>query len=196
MATHRHTRPDAKLAHLPAEIRDDLFAKLTEPQDDRAAVDFPHGRPWTLAEAQEWLAAKHGVTCVLTTISEFRSREATLRDLRRANDEVAELQQEWVTSGMMSAEDAMEAANLIFIHKATREGDVKGYKAVCDIMLRNAARNRDLAKMRAADKTKIEAGLEALFDEIKGNAKAEAIFAQLREAVEVAAEPEREGART
>lgn len=195
MAQHKQTRPDAKLAHLPAEIREDLYLRLTEPQDDRIGGDYPHGRPWTLDEARDWLLRTHRVACSLSTISDFRSREANFRALREANDAVRSLQTEWIEGGMLSAEDAMEAANLIFIDQATKAGDVKSYKAICDIMLRNSAARRDLAKLRAADKTKIEAGLDALFAEIKGNARAEALFAELRDAVAVAAEPEREAKR-
>jgi len=38
-------------------------------------------------------------------------------------------------------------------------------------------------KFKASIRTKLEAGLDALFEEIKGNTRAETIFAQLREAV-------------
>lgn len=147
MATHRHTRPDAKLAHLPAEIRDALFAKLTEPQDDRVASDYPHGRPWTLDEARDWLLRTHGVACSLTTISDFRSRENLRRELARTDDEVKELQEWLLAQGAgLDARTVMEIGNLVFINRATRDGDIASYKAICQLILKKEENQIDREK--------------------------------------------------
>jgi hypothetical protein len=54
------------------------------------------------------------------------------------------------------------------------------------LILKADAQDQSREKIKAASKSKIEDGLEALLAEIKGNKKAEAIFAQLQEVVKSA----------
>lgn len=183
-------RSDAKLKNLPEAVRDELYAKLSEPQDDRVCAEYPLGRPWTLDEGRDWLLRTHQVQAGLTAISDWRTWERVRRDIRQTDAEVSELEA-WLMNrlpGMTTAE-VMDVGNLLFIHRATKDGDFKTFKGAADLILRRDAATRDLEKLRAADKSRIDAGLDALFQEIQGNAKAEALFKELKAAVEEAAKP-------
>lgn len=64
--------------------------------------------------------------------------------------------------------------------------DPKTSEKFIKLILKADKQDQDREKLKAASKSKIEEGLEALLAEIKGNKKAEAIFAQLQEVVKAA----------
>lgn len=141
-------RADAKLKNLPEEIRADLYARVTEPQDDRICEEHPLGRPWTLDEARDWLLRTHEVSAGMTALSEWRAWEKMRRELQRTESEVRELQDYLAANAEgLSAEDVMEIGNLMFINRSTRDGDAKTYKAIADIILRRGALAIDRRKI-------------------------------------------------
>jgi hypothetical protein len=63
------------------------------------------------------------------------------------------------------------------------DGDPKTFFLMAKIGLQREQQSLDREKLNAATKGKIEAGLDALGEEIKGNPRAEKLFAELKEVV-------------
>ena len=77
----------------------------------------------------------------------------------------------------------MRLGQIVFTAEAVEDGDAKAFVALRRLTIAEKARELDRAKLDATLKTKLELGLDALFEEIKGNAKAEELFNELRATV-------------
>lgn len=124
--------------------------------------------------------------------AEFNGYEATARAMASLEAQKA---------GGMSLEKMEEATDRYFVMIAAQKKDADLYKELrflriadqsaktrarqkdAEMEQRRASLNLEVEKFKATIRTKLETGLDALFSEIKGNAKAEALFAQLREVV-------------
>lgn len=173
----RKKRADAKLS--PEALGLEKFAALVE--------GLCCG--WTYTQAADFLLVECGETVSGSAWTEFHAQY------------VAPVMNERMEFALMGAR-AMEAQAKdagIFDDATILEIRRRGYQMLRDpsadpeetrkwmetyIKMMVAMREREKAQQAA--KSKIEAGLEALFEEIKGNRKAEALFAQLKQEVKAA----------
>lgn len=83
----------------------------------------------------------------------------------------------------ITEEDLDGLAAKIFKTEMLTENNASGYLAMANFQMRKERFQFEREKFSQSSKGQIEKGLDALFEEIKGNKKAEALFVQLREAV-------------
>lgn len=173
----RKRRSDAKLS--PEKLGMEKFAALVEGLCCA----------WTYDQAAEWLRVECGETVSGSAWTDFHARY------------VAPVLNDRMEFAMMGAR-AMEAQAKeagVFDDATILEIRRRGYQMLRDpaadpeetrkwmetyIKMMVAMREREKAQQMA--KSKIEAGLEALFEEIKGNRKAEAAFKIIQEEVKAA----------
>jgi hypothetical protein len=173
----RKTRKDAKLS--AETLGAERFAELKQ--------GMVGG--WGYELAQAWLEENFGWGVALSTWSEFHKREIA---------PILKAQVQFAAMGALSIEnlaresEAFDEANLLELRRRANQmlrdpnADPKETRAWLETYVRAMATQKERDKLKAATKTDIEKGLEALFAEIKGNKKAEAIFAQLQEVVKAA----------
>jgi hypothetical protein len=170
-------RKDAKLS--PEKLGMEKFAELVEGLCG----------PWGYLEAAEWLKAECGETLSQSGWSGFHQRYVA---------PVLKERMEFAMMGARAMETQAKEAG-VFDDATILEIRRKGYQMLRDpsadpeetrkwmetyIKMMVAMREREKAQQMA--KSKIEAGLEALYQEIKGNRKAEAAFKIIQEEVKAA----------
>jgi hypothetical protein len=162
--------------------------------EDRAAEVGEFVRTHTLAKAVAWLASQ-GVKTRVTALSDWY-RTWSLQQQLRAAELRADRFKHWLAESFpkLSQRELDRRANVVFQTEAMEAGDARTYLAF------NAARHKskmDKARLEqreraitqhreqwfAAQKSKIEAGLDALYLEVKDNAEARELFQKFKTVV-------------
>lgn len=156
-------RSDSKLKTLPEDVQRELANML---------------RTQPIKAARAWLRKEHGVTCASSAFTGFRQwwdmRERFQRDESRVEAILDRLSREQPD---LSKRKLFDIGQTLFAGLAIeREDNLEWYR------VQRTELNRD--KFDSASQAKIEAGLKALYEEIKGNAAAEAAFANLEAAIQ------------
>lgn len=175
MKNPKKPRADSKLKNLPENIQEGFWL-LLHPSDAETPA-------YTLEDLGGEIFDKHQISVGLSTLSEWRSWYALKRRMEQAAERADQARLELAKSGEFTPEDIERVAQTVFTAETLQAGDVEAYVKLAKLNLARTKQMLDRDKLTAASKGQIEKGLDALFEEIKGNKKAEALFAQLREAV-------------
>lgn len=167
---------------------DSILGTLTP---DRQAEIAEHLRTHTLAESKAWLAAD-GIRISINSLSEWLSSYRAKQVFARAESSATEFR-DWMASDFpdLSEAELDRRAAIWFQSEAMKGGDAETYLAFATARhkaemdkLKLEQRERGMAQERekwlAAQKTKIEAGLDALYQEIKSNAEARDLFQRFK----------------
>ena len=176
-------RSDSKLKNLPQEEQEALWELRTTPQVP-LDVEEPEGamRPFTQRELQVEIPLRHGFTVSAGSLSEWESWFQLKQDFAHSVRRAEEAKLQYLAANPDATPEALMAVGqMIFTNKSMQEGDVAAFVKLSTLMERRKAREFDEKKFQSSLKSKLEAGLDALFEEIKGNAKAEHIFAELKD---------------
>lgn len=179
MSTHRKIRGDSILGTLPEERQAEIAAYAQE---------------HTLKETAAWLKAD-GITVSPAALSLWLSswslrQRFTLADAdtvefirllkeRNPNLPESELQQFGAEYFQMQAMKMGDAKTFLKFATARTKAEMEKAK----LAQKDRALEFDQTKFAASLKTKIEHGLDALFEEIKGNAEARALFEKFKAVV-------------
>lgn len=174
-AWDRPPRKEAKIKNLPKEDQETLWLLMHPADKDTPA--------YTYDQALAYLQEEHDVSCSLSTLWDWRDWYGVKQRMERAAQRAEQAKLELAKDPSLTAEDLERIAQVIFTNEALQKGDAKVYVQLAKLNLARKRQMLDRDKLSVASKSKIEAGLDALFAEIKGNKKAEAIFAQLKEVV-------------
>lgn len=178
-------RADAKLKTLPEEIQAEMWRMVTTPVDAEGMPCAPaDGSAMTAVEVLAWLADTHGVESSTGAFSEWRRWYPLQRRISSASSTAEQAMEERKRlDPSISPDELMAFGQLVFSMEALNERDAKSFARFADIAERRAARLQEAEKFKASQKSKIEAGLDALAETIKGNKAAEKIYRELRKAV-------------
>lgn len=112
------------------------------------------------------------------------SMEAKLAKRRDAAASAKQLREETAASGVEFGEMALQRIEEIAFDVAMAEApDIKALNELARTIIAGKSLDFDRQKFAASLKTKIETGLDALFNEIKGNKEAEELFEKFRASV-------------
>lgn len=178
-------RSDAKLKTLPEEIQAEMWRMRTTPVDAEGRPCAPKdGSAMSQADVLAWLEDTHGVSSSAGAFSEWERWYPVQRNFNDANA-TAEQSMEALRSinPDLSPAKIMEHGQLVFSMLAMKQEDAKTFARFADIFERRESRIQDARKFDAAQKSKIEAGLDALGAFIKGNKAAEKAYADLRRVI-------------
>jgi hypothetical protein len=168
-------RSDAKLKNLPEADQETLWVMLhpTEVGQD----------PRSLEEVLVHIEADHGFSVSLSTLSEWRSWYALQRRMNHAAERAQQARLELAKDPNISPDDIERIAQTVFTAETLEAGNVKGYVALAKLQLARNKQQIERDKLSASIKSKLEAGLDALMEEIQGNPRAMAKFNELKEVV-------------
>lgn len=169
MSTDRETRADAKLKNLPRQIRDELW-RMRNPEDDGEKVRY--------VDILMWLKSK-GIESSLGALTPYYAWEKAERRIERAHDRANQARENLAKDPNATAADVARVGQIVFTSEVVESGNVKAFVALERLRM-------EREKMEEATKSKIEAGLDALFEQIQGNPQALVIYQQLREVVKAA----------
>ena len=139
------------------------------------------------SEIVEWLTTE-GIDTAGPRLSEFWKKHC--KPIKDEADQLAAVKAEGIIDG--AGRTDWNAATMELVKQVSFEmmsgqrTDPKTAEKFIKLILKADKQDQDREKLKAASKSKIEEGLDALFAEIKGNKKAEIIFAQLQEVVKAA----------
>lgn len=175
MSTDRKERKDCNLSR--SKLGEEVFLEL------RTRLLRGDGH----AEIVEWLD-EEGVQTKGSRLSEFWKKHC--KPIKEEEQQLAAVKAEGIIedSGRTDWNTAtMELVKQVsFEMMSGQRTDPKTAEKFIKLILKADKQDQDREKLKAAAKSKIEEGLDALLAEIKGNKKAEAIFAQLQEVVKAA----------
>jgi len=175
-------RADSKLKNLPKVDQEHLWELLSQPQVAMSDEPGAPMRPFTLQELQTEVPLLHGFTVALSTLSEWRSWYALRLRTQSAMARADQAKLEWLKENPdATPEDLGRLGQMVFTAESIEDGNIKGFVALMRERNRQRAIELDHEKFRAGLKSDLEKGLDALFEEIKGNEKAEEIFRDLKE---------------
>lgn len=182
-------RSDAKLKNLPRETLDELW-DLKFPADpaqkalglveicgvlrDQYGIEIGKS---ALAECYQWLEVQRRMWARESLIDQVK--EIIARDASLSPEQVRKAGQR-----LFMADGILERDVTKFATAASLEGD--DYRAAQkdrEIELRKEANAIARDRLTAATRSKIDAGLDALYEEIQGNPKAVELFRQIKEIV-------------
>lgn len=169
----RKPRPDAKLHHLSLEQQRELAEWLLGGMSYQAARDQV-AKEFDLETSTGALHDFYHAFCVPELLRRRREAVTTAEDIAR---DVAESPGRWDEA----ATDALKQR--VFELMLVPSSSPKDVKQLFDLVLRAQKQEIERDKLTAATKDKITAGLDALYEEIKGNEAAVEIFNQLKEVV-------------
>ena len=166
--------------------------------EDRAAVIADYARTHTLRRTVVWLA-KDGLKTSRSALGKWLARWK-LRQRFRAAESNANEYRDWLAKSFprLSQRELDRRAGLIFQLEAVESGDARTYLAFATsrhrakmdkarLDQRERAMTHDREKWLAAQRTKIEAGLDALYLEVKDNAQARELFQKFKAVATTAA---------
>jgi len=174
MSQDKEIRSDAKLKNLSAEALEDLW-RFRNPEEG--------GEKLTLEAIAVEIPLRWGFTVSLSTLSEFYSWLRLKRRMDSAAERAQQARLELAKDPSITPEDLERVAQTVFTAESIEAGNIKGYVSLAKLRLQAEKHELERAKLEAADKSKIEAGLDALFAEIQGNPRALKLFAELKEVV-------------
>jgi len=171
----RKPNSNAKLRNLP-------------PEQKTALTDWLVDEGISYAEAKDRLKEEFGISTSTGALSNFWDKECFTLKFRRARTVAEEL-----VGVMRESDDSFDEATLKAIGQrafnlaVAQDADVDDLAALTKIMgdsarlkLAQKKLELDINKWRSAVKSKVEIGLDALQDEIKGNPEALALFDQMK----------------
>lgn len=164
-------RSDSKLDSLPEsrvlELRDGLLAG------------------WSHEECKSWLASECMVTCSGSALTNFYKRHCL--PLLRESRQLAAMKAEAIVNEAGRTDWNTATMELVkqvsFEMLSGQRSDPKVAEKFVKLILKEDAQSQSRSKAQDLAKSKVEAGLEAMFAEIKGNKAAEAAFRSLQEAI-------------
>lgn len=172
----KQPRADAKLKNLPEEAQEALW-RLRHPSEGEDR------KPLTMEELQCEVPLRYGFTVSLGSLSEWHNWYALKQEMNNAQARAEQLRAQMAQSGSFTAEQIERAGQVYFMSQAVGASDPKTFFLMAKIGQNREQLSLDRDKLTSATKGKIEAGLDALGAEIKGNPRAEKLFAELREVV-------------
>lgn len=178
MAKPKKVRADAKLKGLSQEEQDRLWQFLQTP-----ITEGEERRKPTLEEAQVQVPLMFGFTVSVGTLSEWCAWYSLNQRMESAAARAEQTRLKLIQETDLTPEDIERVAQTVFTAETLQGGDVDGYVKLAKLRLAAGKQAIERERISAASKTKIEAGLEALYAEIQGNPKALELFNQLREVV-------------
>ncbi len=178
MRAPKKPRADAKLKNLSPEEQEQLWQYLNTP-----LVEGGERRMPTLEEAQVQVPLMFGFTVSIGSLSEWRAWHALNLRMANATERAGQTRLELLRNSDLTPEDIERVAQTVFAAETLQKGDVEGYVRLAKLRLAAGKQAIEREKITAAAKTKIEAGLDALFAEIQGNPKALKLFKELKEVV-------------
>ena len=159
--------------------------------EDRAAEVADYARAHTLNQTVGWLA-RNGLKTSHTALGRWLKRWS-LQQRFMAAESSANRFRDWLAKSFpkLSQKELDRRAGLMFQFEAVESGDAKTYlsfvtarhKSKMDratLDQRERAMTQDREKWLAAQKSKIEAGLDALFREVKDNTEARELFQKFK----------------
>ena len=143
---------------------------------------------WSHDECKNWLALECGVTCSASALTGFYKRHCL--PIIRESRQLAAVKAEAIVADAGRTDWNNATLELVkqvsFEMMNGQKVEAKVAEKFIKLILKADAQDAAREKFKAATKTKIEEGLDALFAEIKGNKKAETLFKQLQEVVKKA----------
>jgi hypothetical protein len=175
MAKEANFRTDSTLGNLPKERQQEIAEYLEAvKKGDRFAM------------TRAWLAddgLKVGRTALWDWYQAFALRRRfTLRSSLAGQMEELLAQDQ----PGMSAERVREFGQKVFMSEAIQDQDVKSWFLLNRLELGREQLEHEREKFKEGIRTKLETGLAALFEEIKDNPKAVALFEQMKQEVRAA----------
>lgn len=157
----RKTHANAKVKMLPDEAQEELYL-LLHPTDTTVP-------PYTLEAAMVHLLDEHGVSCSLSTFSEWHSWYQLKKRLENAQARADQAKLEWLRKNPDASPDELEKlGQMVFTAESIEGGNIKGFVALMRERSRRKALDIDAAKLailqRKADRLD---ELEAKAKEIK-----------------------------
>jgi hypothetical protein len=182
-------RADAVLKNLPREALDELWELKNPPDEETKAM--------TLTAISAYLPERFKVELGKTALGEFYQWLALQRRMWARESMVDQVKEILAKDKSLSVEQVKAAGQRLFMADGILEKDVNVFAVAAnlegadyrakqkdlELALRKESNELAREKLTAATRSKIEAGLDALYQEIKGNAPAEKIFKQLQEVV-------------
>lgn len=171
------TRADAKLRDLPKA--DLLFLwSCRNPAPGEKRITF--------ARIRAEILPRYGTTMSGSTLSDFYAWLKVWKRWEDAKEFAAQARMELAKDPLVSDEELDKFSDRVMKTEVAVNKDVKGYVAIRKLGLaeKREAFNRD--KLTAATKTDVEKGLDALAEEIQGNAPAMVLYQKLREVLKKA----------
>lgn len=181
---------NSTLKNLPWEILDELW-DLKYPEDMEQ-------KPMTLREIVAILPERYGRTLNKSQLGEFYQWLEVKRNMRTRDNLARQFMEDLAEKRPdLSPGEIRKRGQALFMAKGIVEDDSKLFAAMADlegadyraaqedrkIELRKEANAIARDKLNAASRSKIDAGLDALYEEIKGNPKAVELFQQIKEIV-------------
>lgn len=171
-AAPKQPRADSKLKRRPREEQEAWWL-LRNPTD-------PDTQPWTLEALTEHIQGELGIEVSLRAVSEWQSWFHTQLRLERAAERAEQVKLEMAKDPRLTPEDLARAGQVVFMNEAMESGNVKAYVQLAKLQLASERQKLERDKLSMASKSKLEAGLDALATELKGNPRAAKIFAELK----------------
>jgi hypothetical protein len=176
-------RPDAVLKRLPESVQETMwflrFPHLPGSPD-------PDRQPLTQSGVRAWLAEQLRVDCSSGSFSEWENWYKLNLEMAAAENDALQAQAKLAKDPSFSPDQLARVGQVIFTSQALKAGNSRDFVALEKIRLLGEAQATDREKFLAATKTKMDAGLDALAEEIKGNEKARKLWAELKDLVKKA----------
>jgi hypothetical protein len=184
------SRPaNSTLKNLPWEDLDALW-DMKYPEDKETQA-------MTLEQIVAILPARFGKTLGKSALSQFYLWLDTARRIRTRENLALQVMEEMAKDPAIPNQTIKNAGQRIFLAEGVVDRDVRTFVSMVgleneeerkkqkdrELDIREEANRINREKLSEAGKSKIEAGLDALFAEIKGNPKAEKLFAELKAVV-------------
>lgn len=123
-------------------------------------------------------------TCAVSTLSEYYKWAKLKRSIEEREREANQAVEMYAAKNPDASQEKLRSiGQRYFSSKSIAEDDLNGWVKVQMVAEKRAAREFDEKKFQESIKSKQEAGLDAIYEEIKGNAKAEALFAKMTEVI-------------
>lgn len=191
----KKVRPEAKIKTLAEDVQATLWELLNVPMEGK-------DKPLTYVEARAWLLKSHRIETSNAALSDWYSwyglRLRTERRKAIVDQAIEELAQ---SDPSKTLEDLHAFGQVLFTAESIEEKDAKAFTEVwrasekaltrkqakeqseLDRAIREKALELESQKIAAATKTKLELGLDALAEVIKGNKEAQRLYRELRKTV-------------
>lgn len=161
----REVRADAILKNLPAEALEDLW-RMRHPEEG--------GEVMTLEAICVEIPRLYNVSCSMGALSNFYKWLRLKRRMEEAKSRSQQVVEELAREGSMSAEELMEAGQMVFASETLDNGNVKAFVQLLKVRndskrLEQESRRIALLERKAelADKAKTVSDDDALTDEEK-----------------------------
>jgi hypothetical protein len=177
MENPNYRREDAKLKTLSDEDHDFLWLERWK--------DGVEGKTnKTLAKIRMEIPLRYGFTVSMDTVSRFFEWLAYKRECAADKAAAEQSKEEWlVKHPEATREELMEVGDIQFLSRAIRRGDDEAHVRLTRSITARMKVAADKEKAADARLNKVEAGLDALYQEIQGNPAALKAYAQMKEAL-------------